>query len=469
MYNRSVVDQSTLPPSVGGRRSDDDVARVPGVVVLFAGGAACARVMALDGYGKLELGRATRPGADEVGKLDDGRVSRRHALVACEAGARFFVTDLGSQNGTFADGQPAPAQVAAPFARVLRVGDSLLVPYSDVRPLERHGVRVVDGFVRGPAMQAILDEVARAAAVGGVLHVRGESGTGKEGVARAFHRAGPRAGGNVVAVNCAAIPQAIAERLLFGAKKGAYSGAEADAAGYLQEADGGTLFLDEIGELDAAVQAKLLRAIETKEVLALGSAKPRKVDFGFVSATNKDLRALVAAGALREDLYFRVGRPMVTLPPLRNRPEEIAALVDGELRKLAGGLAAHVSLVEQCLLRPWPGNVRELQAELRSAAQAALADGNRVTARHLAAGAGSAFAGSAPRDGDGDAARNGDETPKKRAPQVDDGWRRRIEEALRTNRGNVAATARALGLHRTQLRRLLERHQIAVADDDGAD
>jgi len=188
-----------------------------------------------------------------------------------------------------------------------------------------------------------------------------------------------------------------------------------------------------------------------------------------VSATNKDLRALVSAKALREDLYFRVGRPAVTLPPLRNRPEEIAELIAAELAKLSGRPQAHVSLVEQCLLRPWPGNVRELQGELRTAAQSALADGNRVSARHLAATAGSAFGGGA------DAARSpaapGETTSerdaaKKRMPQVDDEWRRRIEDALRANNGNIAGTARALGLHRTQLRRLLERHNIAVADPD---
>ena len=454
MYNRGFVDR-TLPPSTFGARAADDADRVPGLLVVFTNGAACARVIPLD-QESLELGRG-------VDKIDDGRVSRRHALVAHDGSARFMVTDLGSQNGTFADGQLAPAHVATPVHRVVRVGDSLLVPCADVRALQRLGVRTVDGFVRGPAMQMLLDEVALAASVGAILHVRGESGTGKEGVARAFHRAGPRASGGVVAVNCAAIPHQIAERLLFGAKKGAYSGADSDASGYLQEADGGTLFLDEIGELDAAVQAKLLRAIESKEILPLGAAKPRKVDFGFVSATNKDLRALVAKGALREDLYFRVGRPAVTLPPLRSRPEEIAQLVLAELTKVSSALTAHVTLVEQCLLRAWPGNVRELQAEVRTAAQAALADGNRVTSRHLAATAGSAFGGGevarSPADDRSDSAR-------KRMPQVDDEWRRRIEEALRANNGNVAGAARALGLHRTQLRRLLERHNIVTSEEE---
>ncbi|HEY2743799.1 MAG TPA: sigma 54-interacting transcriptional regulator, partial [Polyangia bacterium] len=217
-------------------------------------------------------------------------------------------------------------------------------------------------------------------------------------------------------------------------------------------------------ELDAQVQAKLLRALESKEILPLGAAKPKKVELGFCSATNKDLRALVANGALREDLYFRIGSPVVTLPPLRARPEEIALLAAAEIAKVSTALAPHVSLVEQCLMRPWPGNVRELNSEIRSAAQAALADGNRVTARHLSPTAGSLFAAAPPSadpiSGDG---------PRKRIPQVDDEWRRRIEEALRKNGGNIAGTARALGLHRTQLRRLIERHGIAVANASPSD
>jgi len=350
-----------------------------------------------------------------------------------------------------------------------------------VRPVERLGVRSVDGFVRGPAMQVLLEEAARAAQGGTTLHIRGESGTGKEGMAQAFHRAGAGAGRPLIAVNCAAIPHAIAERLLFGARRGAYSGADADAPGYVQEADGGTLFLDEIGELELAVQAKLLRVLESREVLPLGASKPRKVDFAFCSATNKDLRALVAAGMMRDDLYFRVGRPALTLPALRNRPEEIPALIASELARLPSAPTAHVSLVEQCVLRPWPGNVRELIAEVRAAAQAAHAAGaesNRVTARHLPAMAGSVFGSampdprSTPPEGIEASPSDG---PRKRTPRVDAEWRRRIEDALRANAGNMAATARALGLHRTQLRRLVERHGIAIDaaantdDDQGTD
>ena len=465
------MDPSTLPPSAGAHRDDrDDRERVPGVVLVFSGGAPGAQAMAA-ASGPFEIGR----GLASARKIDDGRVSRRHARVAFDAG-RCLVTDLGSQNGTFLDGVLAAANVATPAQRVIRVGDSLLIPTGDVRPFERAGVRSVDGFLRGPGMQALLEDVARAAQGGTVLHVRGESGTGKEGVAQAFHLASTRAARSLVAVNCAAIPHAVAERLLFGVKRGAYSGADADAPGYVQEADGGTLFLDEIAELDLLVQAKLLRVLESKEVMPLGASRPRKVDFALCSATNKDLRALVAAGRLREDLYFRIGRPAVTLPPLRNRPEEIPALIACELARMTPAQAAHVSLVEQCLLRPWPGNVRELFAEIRAAAQAAQAASggdHRVTARHLPAMAGSVFGSAMPEAASTPPVEHEappSDGPRRRMPEVDGQWRRRIEDALRANAGNVAATARALGLHRTQLRRLVKRHEIAVAMvDDGRD
>jgi DNA-binding NtrC family response regulator len=459
------VESPTLPPSAGEHGGRSDAEQAPGVVVVFACGAPVARTIAL-GSGPLELGRRDAG----VGKLDDGRVSRRHARVELRDG-RWIATDLGSQNGTFVDGVRAVAHAPTPVQRVLRIGDSLLVPCHDVRPIERFGVRTLDGFVRGPAMQAVLDQAAAAVRSGSTLFVRGESGSGKEGVARAFHRAGPGAANALVAVNCAAIPQALAERLLFGVRRGAYSGAEADAIGYVQEADGGTLFLDEIAELDLQVQAKLLRVLESREVLPLGASKPKKVEFALCTATSKDLRALVVAGSLREDLYFRIARPAVTLPALRDRPEEIPALIAYELAKLAPAPAAHVSLVERCLLRPWPGNVRELLAEVRIAAHAARATGERVAAHHLATTAGSGFGNLAP-----DARtppRGGDDPPSPDAPRPrvrrnGVAWRRRIEEALRANAGNVAATARALGVQRTQLRRLLKRHRIAIETDDSA-
>jgi transcriptional regulator of acetoin/glycerol metabolism len=210
-----------------------------------------------------------------------------------------------------------------------------------------------------------------------------------------------------------------------------------------------------VAELSLPVQAKLLRVLETGEVLPLGAARPRKVDLRFCSATHRDLRAQVAAGKLREDLYFRIASPRVTAPPLRERPEEMAWLLQGEVERTAPGLALHASLVETCLLRPWPGNVRELCAEARSAAQAAVAEGApRVEAKHLGEMAGLAFTapGHAPEGGAPEA---GAAAPAPAPPT-----RAKLAGLLKRRKGNVSAVARELGVHRTQLRRWMERHGL---------
>ena len=206
---------------------------MPGLVLGFTGGAPSHRVIALS-IGPLEIGRGDATG----GWIDDGRISRRHARVVFEAG-RCIVTDLESQNGSVVDGELIAAQVPTSVARVIRIGDSLLLRCADVRPFQLGGVARVDGFVRGPAMQGILADAAAAARGGPTLDVRSEIGSGKEGVVQALHCA-CNAGKPFVAVNCAAIPPALAETLLFGAKRGSYSGAEADVAGYIQKADRGS-------------------------------------------------------------------------------------------------------------------------------------------------------------------------------------------------------------------------------------
>jgi transcriptional regulator of acetoin/glycerol metabolism len=422
-------------------------ASAPGLVLVFAGGRAASAVVTLDD-GRVELGRQHpifegRP---------DARVSRRHARVSFEGG-HFLVTDLGSRNGTDVDGEPLAPGEPTQAARVIRLGDSLFIPVRDVGPFVQLGVRVAGGRVEGPALQEVVRAAAGAARLGTTLHITGESGAGKEGLARAFHAAGPAPGGPFQAVNCATIPEGVAERLLFGAKRGAYSGADADAEGYIQAAHGGTLFLDEVAELGLPVQAKLLRVLETGEVLALGAARPRKVELRFCSATHRDLRAQVAAGKLREDLYFRIACPRVAAPPLRERPEEIAWLLQSEVERTAPGLALHASLVETCLLRAWPGNVRELCSEARSAAQAAVAErAARVEAKHLGETAGRAFAApvSAPEGG----------APEALATSPVRPTRAKLAGLLKRRKGNVSAAARELGVHRTQLRRWMERYGL---------
>jgi transcriptional regulator with AAA-type ATPase domain len=398
----------------------------PGAIKVFADGAACLVPIALD-RGRAVVGRD--PSCDIA--VDDARMSRQHAELRFD-GEAWRVADLGSRNGTFVDGQPAP-RCSGPRA-VLSVGDTLFLLCDDVRPWFGQSVEVAGGVVAGPTLLRAWREVERAARASTVLHVRGESGAGKELAARRFHDSGPRASGPLVPVNCAALPPTIAERLLFGTRRGAYSGADANAEGYLAAADGGTIFLDEVAELPLEVQAKLLRVVENRELVPLGAAHPRKIDLGVVTATHQDLRALAAAGRFRQDLYFRLGEPAVEVPALRERREDIAFLIEVALAQLAPPRRPHASLVEAALRRIWPGNVRELVRECAAAAGRA-DDAERVRAEHLDARAGCALE-AAPRE-------------------TDTG---RIRDALAREHGNVTRAARALGMHRTQLRRWLAQH-----------
>ncbi|XYH95686.1 sigma 54-interacting transcriptional regulator [Sorangium sp. So ce1128] len=423
--------------------------------------------------GELELGRG------EVGgvPLYDLRMSRRHARVRWSQG-QWEIEDLDSRNGTSVDGVPLTGARAGGEPRVVRTGSSLFVIQADVEPF-RAGISTTGGTILGPTLARSWDAIDRAARSGTVLHITGESGTGKEHAARAFHALGLRRGGPFVAVNCAAIPDGLAERLLFGARRGAYSGAGADAEGYVQAASGGVLFLDEVAELDLGVQAKLLRALEAREVIPLGASRPVPVDFALVSATHKDLRAQVAAGKLREDLFFRIAQPTVRIPRLRERPEEIPWIIDAALRSAgtSAPLAAHATLLEACLLRAWPGNVRELMAEIRAAAQEAQSARSPVVqARHLSSSAGHAFASSQPSIPQPSAPGAAEQSSRSRLAAAEERSARRpaslpsdevIEETLRREGGNVARTARTLGVHRTQLRRWLDRRSATDEAGEG--
>jgi transcriptional regulator with PAS, ATPase and Fis domain len=304
-----------------------------------------------------------------------------------------------------------------------------------------------------------------ASRAGDTLLIRGESGVGKELAARHMHevccgqqsgqQSGERSSAPFVAVNCAAIPEGLAERLLFGAKRGAYSGANTDAQGYVMAAHQGTLFLDEIAELDPLVQAKLLRVLEAREVLPLGESRPRPVQLRVCAATHENLREAVSAGRFRQDLYFRLGRPEVILPPLRERIDELPWLIQAELARTRPDRVASVSFVEACALRPWPGNVRELLREVRLAAHAQLEpESNQLLAQHLAPDAGKLIS---PLPGTATDA-------TKSLSGLDD---TRIEAALTEHQGNVTRAARALGLHRNQLRRWLAKRAGNAAPADG--
>ena len=225
---------------------------------------------------------------------------------------------------------------------------------------------------RDPAMAALLGRAAQLAVAQASILITGESGTGKEVLARHIHRSSRRAQGPFVALNCAALPEALLESELFGHEKGAFSGAVAARRGKFEQADGGTLLLDEIGEMDPRLQAKILRVIQEREVDRLGGGAPVKVDVRLLAATNRDLAAEVQAGRFRADLYFRLNVLGLHIPPLRERPLDILALAAHFARRFAeaNGLPARAlspAAEARLLSHPWPGNVRELENTLHRA------------------------------------------------------------------------------------------------------
>ncbi|QKT04830.1 sigma 54-interacting transcriptional regulator [Ectothiorhodospiraceae bacterium 2226] len=220
---------------------------------------------------------------------------------------------------------------------------------------------------RSTAMQEVLHQARRVADSNVAVLIQGESGTGKELLARAVHRASARREGAFLAINCSAIPENLLESELFGHAKGAFTGATHDHKGLFQAASGGTVFLDEIGDMPLVLQAKLLRVLQEKEVRAVGSTRSVPVDVRIVSATHRDLEAMVAEGSFREDLFYRLNVVRLDIPPLRERREDIQLLVNHFLREMGeeAAEARPMSFSDDamaCLLSaPWPGNVRQLQ------------------------------------------------------------------------------------------------------------
>jgi transcriptional regulator with PAS, ATPase and Fis domain len=222
-------------------------------------------------------------------------------------------------------------------------------------------------FIAGSAaMQEVLELAARVAPLDTTVLVHGESGTGKEFIVRMIHDQSPRAGGPFVSINCAALTESLLESELFGHVRGAFTGAVRDKPGLFETAARGTLFLDEVGEVAPTVQAKLLRALQEREIRRVGGERTIKVDTRVVAATNRDLRAAVAAGTFREDLYFRLGAFVIDVPPLRERREDIPPLVHDFVRRAASRAKKDVVSVSSDAMTSlmnygWPGNVRELE------------------------------------------------------------------------------------------------------------
>jgi transcriptional regulator with AAA-type ATPase domain len=294
----------------------------------------------------------------------DQSLSRRHARIDVEPGL-IRVTDLESTNGVWLGAERPRVARVAPGEVVLIGRCPLLVARPAPGPAPEGTAIWGDTWFRSPKTVRLLAQTALAAQVDVPVWIRGPSGTGKEALALALHRAGPRASGPWVALNCAALPETLAEAELFGVVRGAFTGAEKDRKGAFERAHGGTLFLDEIGELSPALQAKLLRAVEDAEITPVGGSSPRPIDVRIVSATWVDLDREAAHGGFRFDLLQRISVLRLESKPLRSRPRDIGAIYGRFLHDL-GGLTNPLdeSLLADLEARVWPGNARGLRAHV---------------------------------------------------------------------------------------------------------
>jgi transcriptional regulator of acetoin/glycerol metabolism len=335
---------------------------------------------------KCRLGRD--PSLDLV--IDDGSVSRRHAVLSTSArGLRVF--DEGSTGGTFVDGQRVgKAGVWADFGAVLRFGATLWLAVRDGEAYRAAPRRLAASFlglprdvIAGPTLSRVWDQTIRIATLAAPVLVLGESGSGKEAIARLLH-ATRAAKSPFVGLNVAAIPPTLFESVLFGHEKGAFTGAAAAHPGAFQEACGGVLFLDEVADLGLDLQAKLLRAIDLNQIRPIGARADVNVDVRLVSATSRDLAADCAAGHFRKDLYYRLAGLIVSVPPLRERRDDVLVLAQSILADEAPQLFLGAPAAEALALGQWDGNVRNLRYALSHAiGQAVAAECREIGVKHL--------------------------------------------------------------------------------------
>ena len=323
----------------------------------------------MPGMSGVELLRAIRDKDDTLSVIIiTAHGSEKAAVDAMKAGAYDYLTK------PFNVDEVGMITERALESRRLRVDNRLLVAE---RAVGRHLI------ANSPAMRKLLSVIERVANKDVTVLIRGETGTGKELVASLVHAQSRRASGPLVRFNCAALPTELAESLLFGHVKGAFTGAQGASRGYFGEANGGTLVLDEVGELSTSAQAVLLRALQDGEIQRVGSPRPERVDARIIASTNRDLLSEVRAGRFREDLYYRLRVVELVVPPLSDRRSDIPALAEDLARKCADkfdldGLRLSPELISRFASAPWPGNVRQLENTI--AHLAALSNGGVIEA-----------------------------------------------------------------------------------------
>ena len=380
--------------------------------------------------------------------LTGNDVSRRHAVLRTDPEGGVTLADLGSRNGVRLNGRPI-SEATLGVGDVVRLGGWVGV----VTATPGEFVEIAPGLWGGAALRAALEPLRRAAASDLPIVLEGETGTGKEVVTRALHRWSGRPG-PLVAVNCAALPEGLAEGELFGYRKGAFTGADRQSAGFFRSAEGGTLLLDEVSDLPMALQAKLLRVLEEREVQPLGELRPVPIDVRVVVAGQQPLLGAMRQGRFRADLLARLDGLTVRLPPLRQRREDVLPLFSHLLQEIGQGRAPAIEsdLAERLCLHDWPFNVRELVLLAR---RLLTLHGSETTlyARYLPERIGDAAAATTPP---------ADPTAKK-PPGPDRGEPVELPAlmvALRASGGNVARAAAMLGISRQRAYRLMEGQAI---------
>jgi DNA-binding NtrC family response regulator len=383
-------------------------------------------------------------------RLTDRAVSRFLCELVLASNA-VVLTDLGSRNGTAVDDVAvlsAPLRDGATIAigttrlRFRLESDHATIPLATT---ERFG-RMVGA---APAARAVMAQLARVAASDATVLLEGETGTGKEVAADSLHRESARRDGPLLVVDCGAVPADLLESELFGHERGAFTGADARRIGVFEAANGGTVLLDEIGELPLALQPKLLRVLDSREVKRLGETAYRAIDVRVIAATNRDLRAEVNAQRFRSDLYYRLAVVQIRLPPLRERTQDLPMLVDAILADL--GMSDHPLAATlrnddarvQLTAHTWPGNVRELRnyVERCLALRAAIPPGAEPTADAVAEDVPVPL-----------------KTARDRAIRVFE--HAYLTDLLARHDGNVTAAARAAGVDRIHFYRLLWKHGL---------
>jgi transcriptional regulator with PAS, ATPase and Fis domain len=421
-----------------------------------------ARIV-LDGIDRVRLGRSTthadtREGSELVIGVADDRTSTEHARLHRQQ-RRFVIEDCGSKNGTIVNGRRVEAPTDLADGDVIEVGHTFFLYRARVprgvaqspTTIANHTTEALPLTTFVPGLARQFERLAKVALSTIPIVVLGETGSGKEVVANAVHRLSGRPG-PFLALNCGAIPATLVESTLFGARKGAFSGAVEDRPGLVRSADGGTLFLDEIGELPLPAQIALLRVLQEQEVMPLGATKPVKVDVRIVAATHRALDRMVDANRFRADLFARLGGLTVNLPGVRDRREDLGLIIAGVLRRITpdfervriGRTAARALFVY-----PFPHNIRELEKALGLAIAIAHTDEGPIELEL------SQFPEEL-RVGPRASATSPAETPGEN----DDERKAHLVALLEQHRGRVADVARAMGKARMQIHRWIQKYEI---------